>query len=260
MAKVQSYVSEFHISLMPVNLVGKLVTVRRTGSAQEGSLTNICPKCETPTKPSQYYICPNHTDKYTTGQLDKAKKEGNKLVRIDKDQATAAKESALPLNVLNLTIHPAEEVEAQTYGSANAYLFLPNIETQQYGVLVDIIKESPYAFIGQVNIKHHESLVRLTSWQGFLVVQQLLYPEDVTEVSVPKCPAEPEFVDVMSQFVETSVKEFTASNYKNETKERVAQLVEATAKGEELPELPEKKTQDDVALANLKELLKQQTG
>lgn len=257
MAKAQSYVSEFHVSLYPVNLVGKLITVRRTGSATESALKNICPKCSDPTLPEQFYICPNHTDKYKSGDLDKAKKVGQKLIRVDKGQAQGAKESSLPLNVLDLTIHPAAEVEAQTYGSANAYLFIPNLQNKQYGVLVDIIKSSPYAFIGPVNIKHHETLVRLTTWQGFLVVQQLLYPEDLSEVDVPQYEHSADFVATLQEFVAKNVKEFSAEDYKNDTKLRMAQLVEATASGQDLPEFPKKQiTEDDIALANLKSLLK----
>jgi non-homologous end joining protein Ku len=256
LAKAQSYVSEFNISLFPISLVGKLVTVKRTGAAQETALTNICPKCEVPTKPEQFYICPNHTDKYKSGELAKAKKVGKDLVRVDPKQAKAAKSSLLPLDLLELTIHPAEEVESQTYRSANAYLFVPNVQSKQYGVLVDIIKDSQYAFIGQVNIKHNEYLVRLLTWQGFLIVQQLLYPEDVNEVETPVYEHSQEFVDTMLEFVQKNVVEFSAENYKNQAKVRFAEFIKATENGEEVPVIESKKVDsDDVALENLKKLL-----
>lgn len=255
MAQAKSYVAEFQISLFPINLIGKLLTVRRTGSATESALISVCPQCETPNPPKQSYNCSEGHGPYSLSELDKAKKVDGVLVRVDKEAAEEAKTSTLLLNYLDVTVHPKDDILASTYPSANAYIFVPKVANEQYGVLVSVVESSPYAFIGQVNIKHHECLVQLKVWNGHLILQQLLYPEDVTEVEQTPVKTNQEFLTTLKKFVKSNAKEFEPTDYKNETKVRMAALVEAAKTGAEIPAVPTKKTDDQVALEHLKELL-----
>lgn len=257
MAKAQSFVKDFVISLNPISMSGSLFTVRRTGSAQETALVSICPECEnTPTVLKQFYgNGPCGHGPYTLSDLSKAKKVNGKLVKVGQAEAAAAKESPLPLNLLDLSVHPRDTMEAITYPSTKAYIFIPSVVTQPYGVLVNIINSSPFAFVGISNIKHSETLVRLVAWRGFLILQQILYPEDVSEVEVPEDISTEEFITTMEQFIEKTAKPFEKEDYKNDTKIRLELLVKAMSAGESVPIPVEKKTGDDVALANLKALL-----
>lgn len=254
--KSQAYVGEFEISLFPVSLTGKLFTVKRSGSAKETALKNVCPVCEEATPLAQSSNCPENHGPFSASEVSKAKEVNGKLLKVGKVEAESAKESPLDLNRLDLTVHPAEDVEEQTYPGANAYIFVPTNVTQQYAVLRDIVETSPWAFMGISNIKHHETLVRLQVWKGHLIVQQLLYPEDVNPIEQSQAEADGEFVLVLNDFITKSEKPFDVANYKNEMKARLNLLVKATEAGESAPvNVAPKKNTDALALEKLKELL-----
>jgi non-homologous end joining protein Ku len=251
--KITAYVADFDISLMPINLTGRLVPMRRTGSSKDTALVSICPQCELPTGVDQQYFCQaaEHHGPFKQGELAKAKDINKTLVKVGKDDVKTAKTSTLPLNYLELAVYNAAQVEAATYPGSNAYIFYPKHVNAQYGVMVEVVGNPEFAFIGTVNLKHHETLVRLSRWEDFIVIQQLLYPEDLNETTETPVTYTDEFLATMLQFTEQQLKPFYPTEYKNNIKEQVLALTAAAGEGI-APPLPEKKNDDSAALEQLK--------
>jgi non-homologous end joining protein Ku len=135
-------------------------------------------------------------------------------------------------------------------------VFYPKVANQQYGVLAELVGIPELALIGTCNIKHNEHLVRLDRWQNLLIVQTLLYPEDLNETDAPPIEFSKDFMETMLEFAAKSVKEFNSEDYRNGVAERVAALTAAIESGEPAPAI-ERKSSDDMALEQLKAWLEQ---
>lgn len=258
----KKYCSSFALNLMPLNCNGFLVGVKQTGLAKETALTSVCPTCATPVKVSQFYQCPEGHGPFKMSELDKAKEvTKGTFVRLSKEEIAGIGKSELEPNILDLTVHRAEDVDAQMFASDNAYIFYPNGNSAQYGVLLEMVDLPNLAFVGLCNLQNHEKLLRLSRWGENLVVQTMLYPADLSEretVPIKEDAKFGTFKAAMTQFVETSVTNFDPTAYTNARK---AKLLELQAGGTIVTSDSSPVTDsDDVALDKLMELLQQKKG
>jgi non-homologous end joining protein Ku len=236
----RAYVSDFKVKLGPFTTNGKLVPIPRTGSNDYNRFKMVCPDCTEPTQVFQQYVCstnPSHA--HSAGDMDRAKDLGDGvLMRVSQEEIAAAKESDLPDNEFHVTVHPVEEVSGSTWDGNNAWVFLPDAETEDYTLLAFLVQNSGKAFVSMCNIRNSEGLFRLDVWHGHLIVQKLFWPEDCNEFTNTTIDCPEAIASKALGFVERLVQPFDPDAYKSGVKERLVALEEAVASGSPVPTRP----------------------
>lgn len=220
----RAYVADFQIALGPINTIGKLVKVTKTGADEYKEFVSVCPECSDPTKPKQTYVC-DQGHSYTIGDLRKAKDVDGTLHFVDKDEIDAAKKSDLPLNVLRPTVHPVADVWNNVWDSDNAYVFLPRIADEYHALLVRLIQDSGRAFVGMCNLRNNEGFFRLDVWQGHIVVQKVYWPGECNEFEpVPTSCDDETYEAAVSFIIDRTEKPFVPDEYQSTVKARLLAL------------------------------------
>lgn len=186
---LKSYVNNFTLRIGSISTIGRLVAVEQSVPVKAKT------KFVTPDGKSvkKVYVAEDDLLNATPtvfqeGQLEKAvlNDEGENVL-VGKENLAAVKTSQLPKNVLNLTVHDANDVDSQLVSGKNAvYVFLPDEKDPanvQWGeLLIEIVRQSGQAFIGMCNLNNHEGLFRVGLWRGQLTIQKQLYPEQVKPI------------------------------------------------------------------------------
>jgi DNA end-binding protein Ku len=129
-----------------------------------------------------------------------------------------------------------------------------------YKLLLDAMKEADKVAIARVVIRSKESLVALRSLDGAITIETMLFPDEVVEPdSIEELASVDGDVkttkrelDMAKQLIESLSGDFDPSQYRDEYRERVLELIEKKAAGEtitiEAPE-PERKEVPDLMAA-----------
>ena len=231
MSKPRAYVSNFTMHFGPATTTGRLLPIRTPDKAPK---LHYCTPEGEPVK--QCYIDENGKT-YFTDELGRATMDddGN-LVQVNSEAIQEAKTSDLPLNIINLTAHNSEEVERHLFPSNNnAYIFDPVIKNSSNKVIDDpvntqwhdfmnvLIRDSEATFVGMCNLRNNEGLFKMSHYQGYIVVQKMLYPENLNQYE----PIHPELDAVVRDkalsVVRAMVQPFNPDSYKNVISERIAE-------------------------------------
>ena len=129
-----------------------------------------------------------------------------------------------------------------------------------YKLLLDAMREADKVAIARVVIRSKESLVALRSLDGAITIETMLFPDEVVEPdSIEELASVDGDVkttkrelDMAKQLIESLSGDFDPSQYRDEYRERVLELIEKKAAGEtitiEAPE-PERKEVPDLMAA-----------
>lgn len=247
MGKINKYVSEFTIRLHSITCTGALYPVQISDSkaAKKAGKTAEIVSCTPDGRPVVQVSVPK--DDPTSGeifyrnQLESATKdpETGELTLVGKANVDAAKESPLPQNVLNLTVHPAADVDEQTVSSNHkVYVFVPNDKDKanaQFANLIRaLVERTDYAFVGQAVVKvSNEALYRLGVWNGYLTVERLVTPDQVNEFDpAPEDTITDATFGKAEAAVDKMVKPFEAAEYRNRALDAITSLTDKALAGE----------------------------
>jgi DNA end-binding protein Ku len=129
-----------------------------------------------------------------------------------------------------------------------------------YKLLLDAMREADKVAIARVVIRSKESLVALRSYDGAITIETMLFPDEVVSPdSIEELASADGDVkttkrelDMAKQLIESLSGDFDPSQYRDEYRERVLELIEKKAAGEtitiEAPE-PERKEVPDLMAA-----------
>lgn len=184
--ELNTYVNKLTIHLGPVTAIGKLVGVPKSKTA-EG-------------KPEFHYVSPagnrvvqRYLDEQTgeyfiQDELSTGfEREDGTMQALDSEALAEVKEAGLPVNVFNVTVHPAHEVNDQIFPSKNTpYVFYPDEEDPKNKGWADFIRTAAetegYALLGKMRLGKKtaaEHLYRITVWRGHIVIQHQLFPSQL---------------------------------------------------------------------------------
>jgi hypothetical protein len=151
----------------------------------------------------QCYIDP--TEKvWWESELGRAEKDADgNLFPVDPEQVAAAKKSDLPLNYVELTAHPVEDVDTSLFpADSNAYVFDPVIKNSSgkvvenpvnkalHDLINTLVRDHPeLAFVGRCNLNNYEGVYRVVLHQGYMTFQKQLHPEEINQYEVMERPA-----------------------------------------------------------------------
>ena len=122
-----------------------------------------------------------------------------------------------------------------------------------YKLLLDAMEEADKVAIARVVIRSKENLVALRSYRGAITMETMLFPDEVVNPeSIEELSASDGDVkttkrelDMAKQLIESLSGDFDASQYKDEYRERVLDLIERKAAGETITvEAPEPERQE----------------
>jgi len=132
--------------------------------------------------------------------------------------------------------------------SRRDYLLPEGAAARPYALLVEAMAGTGKVAVGRFVLRTKSYLAALRPLDGALVLSTMLYADevvDVSELEVPTTtqtrPSERE-VDMARQLIGSLSAEWDPSKYKDEYREKVMELIEARAEGNEIavPEAPEK--------------------
>jgi hypothetical protein len=235
--KQKKHVSDFTLRLGPVQSRGSLYSIQKP-KPKSGTHKYVSPDGR---DVRQVYIpadAAKAEEFWTTGELELATKDDESTL-VGKNNVAAAKASVLPLNVIDLTVHEADEVDRQLFPSEhNAYVFMPDekdpANVSWYTFLRDVLDGSDRAFVGLCNLKNVEALYRIVLWKGCIVIQRQLYPESINEIESYEPEAgfsNEQIAKGIAQVAKTS-EPFNPTDYTNATHAKLVALNQAASAGE----------------------------
>ena len=185
--KLKAYVSKFTIRLGPISMIGRLISLPKPGQKQKKYPFVLSTPNGDPV--SQRYINENDpTVLYTSDELHRAvKKPDGTLVPVEAEKITETKKSELAKDVINLTVHDADVVNDSLFpADTNAYVFEPDfsdpVNIQWHSLITALLAEHPeFAYVGICNLRNNEGLFRIVLWRDRLVVQRLMYPDEIND-------------------------------------------------------------------------------
>jgi DNA end-binding protein Ku len=133
---------------------------------------------------------------------------------------------------------------------SRAYYVEPTGDTKPYVLLRDALEESGRVGVVKVALRNRERLAVLRSHDGVLVVQTMLWPDEIRR---PEFGFLSEDVQVRKQemamaesYIETLAGDFDPEEYTDEYREAVLELVAARSEGIEVPQPAEEPAEDKV--------------
>ncbi|HYO32445.1 MAG TPA: Ku protein [Nocardioidaceae bacterium] len=178
--------------------------------------------------------------------------DGRMVILTSEDFASLPLPTTRAIDVLEFV--PADQVDPLYFAKAY-YLAADGVGAKPYILLRDALTRSGQCALVKVAIRTRETLALLREREGALVLQTMLWPEEVrdSEFAVPD-----DSVEVRSQeakmaesYIATLKSDFDPTRYHSDYREALEQLVEAKASGLPMPEGEE----DDAQQADVLDLV-----
>jgi DNA end-binding protein Ku len=166
--------------------------------------------------------------------------DGEMVVLTDDDLAKLPLPSTRSIEVLNFT--PADQLDPILL-SRSYYIEPETAGTRAYVLLRDALDESGKVAVAKVALRQRESLAAVRTREGVLVLETLLWPDEVRAADFPFLQ---EDVQVRSQelkmaesLIESMTEDFDPSQYRDSYREALEELVAAKVEGHEVAPPPE---------------------
>jgi non-homologous end joining protein Ku len=237
MASLRSVASNVTVSFglvsFPVDLVPAVVS--KQAKATRASTAKICPVCKEAGglhRVRQQYVCGHDAEHGPFGQSGVATAlvvDGELSLPSDDVVAELAEVSGVR-EVIELTVHPAGEVEQHTLATGNIYRLRPVGNEAHYGLVLELARNPQVAFVCEVTNKGATKLYRLVTHLGALMLTELARPDQLQ-------PAEPvgdvgfdeRLLATGESLVANMVMPFEPDQYLDRRHQRLAALAEQAA-------------------------------
>jgi DNA end-binding protein Ku len=178
--------------------------------------------------------------------------DGRMVVLTNDDFAELPLPTAKAIEVLEFV--PAEQIDPMYFAKAY-YLAADGMGAKPYVLLRDaLVKTKQWALV-KVAIRTREVLAVLRERDGALVLQTMLWPDEVrdSEFAVPgdDVNVRKQEVDMAESYIATLQAEFDPDRYHSDYREALEQLVEAKAAGLPMPEQAEDEEGDTAQVLDL---------
>jgi DNA end-binding protein Ku len=166
--------------------------------------------------------------------------DGEMVVLTDEDLAKLPLPTTRSIEVLNFT--PADQLDPILL-SRSYYIEPETAGTRAYVLLRDALEDSGKVAVAKVALRQRESLAAVRTRNGVLVLETLLWPDEVRAVDFPFLE---EDIEVRSQelkmagsLIDSMTEDFDPSQYRDSYREALEQLVAAKVEGHEVAPPPE---------------------
>ena len=208
-----------------VNLQVDLLSAR---PSDKTGFSSLCPSCEDPHAVSERYICSEQAGHgpFTRSQLKKGREIDKVLYSVtDKDEELVKETTITKDEPVRVRIFDAAAVAASTRPTGVSYLLRPLGKTlASYAAFAEFVADPKMAFLAEVMVRGSQKLYRLESWNGQLVLQELIRPNElaVAEPVVEKVSKDAKAM--LKQIIEMETETFKADEFRWITPERVEAL------------------------------------
>lgn len=215
-----------------INATADLVPVRRSSKADD--FITLCPDCTEPHQLGTRYVCEvEGHGPYARNEVRVGKQLPDKrVVRVTDDEVAGAKGITIDKGAISLAAYNAKGVEAFTRPGEAAFRLRPKKASEVYDLLREIAADRNIALVGELATGDTtQKLYRVELWNGQLVLQELLRPDDVApadEIS-HATTGNPRALELARELLQTSVQDFDPVAHRNLTRERLEALTAAKA-------------------------------
>jgi DNA end-binding protein Ku len=185
-------------------------------------------------------VCEVDGDEVPYSDIGKAYElpDGRLVVLTDDDFSELPLPTAKSIEVLEFV--PAEQVDPMYFSKAY-YLAADGVGVKPYVLLRDALTRTGQCALVKVAIRTRETLALLREKDGALVLQTMLWPDEVrsSEFAVPddSVTIRKQEVGMAESYISTLSGDFDPSRYSSDYREALEQLVQAKASGLPLPEV-----------------------
>ena len=160
---------------------------------------------------------------------------GEMVILTDEDMAGLPLPTTRSIEVLNFT--PAEQLDPILY-SRSYYVEPEAAGARAYVLLRDALERSGKVAIAQVALRQRESLATLRSRGGVLVLETLLWPDEVRAAAFPflddAIEVRSQELKMASSLIDSMTEDFDPSEYRDGYREALQELVAAKTEGREV--------------------------
>jgi DNA end-binding protein Ku len=165
--------------------------------------------------------------------------DGEMIVLTDEDMAELPLPTTKNIEVVQFT--PADQLDPILLN--RSYFVEPEGPgARAYCLLRDALEQSGKVAIAQVALRQRESLAILRSRDGVLVLETLLWPDEVRDPAFPflddNIEVRPQELRMASSLIESMTVDFDPGDYHDHYREALQELVAAKAEGREVIEPP----------------------
>jgi DNA end-binding protein Ku len=160
---------------------------------------------------------------------------GEMVVLDDEDLADLPLPTTKSIEVLHFA--PAEQLDPILFN--RSYFVEPEAAgARAYVLLRDALEQSGRIAIAQVALRQRESLATLRTRDGVLVLETLLWPDEVRDAAFPfleqDIEVRPQELTMASSLIDSMTSDFDAAAHHDGYREALAEVVEAKVAGREL--------------------------
>src|SRR6185437_7330611 len=170
----------------------------------------------------------------------------------DEDMADLPLATSKSIEVMHFA--PADQLDPILF-SRSYYVEPENTGVRAYALLRDALERSGKIAIAQVALRQRESLATLRTRDGVLVLETLLWPDEVRAADFPFLDDDVEVrsqeLQMASSLIDSMTVDFDPDEYHDRYREALQELVEAKVEGREvLQPQPEEDTGKPTSLAD----------
>jgi len=201
------------------------------------------------TRLKQQYICPK--DDVVVERDDIAKGyefAKGQYVMFSPEELKALDEKAT--NTIDISeFVPLEQVD-RIYVDKTYYLGPDKGGERAYRLLVDALKDTGRAALGQYSARGRQYLVLVRPMDGLLAMEQLHYANEIrsaADVPRPDVTVKPQELTLARQLIEqTATDEFHPESYRDTVRERVLEAIQSKVEGQEITAEPQEAPQTKI--------------
>ncbi len=161
--------------------------------------------------------------------------DGEMIVLTDEDLDQLPLPTARSIEVLNFS--PADQVDPILW-NRSYYVEPEPAGVRAYVLLRDALERSAKVAVTKVVLRQRESLAALRSHDGVLVLETMLWPDEVRAADFPFTGADIEVrtqeLRMATSLIDSMTEDFHPGQYHDEYREALAELVAARAEGREV--------------------------
>lgn len=179
--------------------------------------------------------------------------DGQMIVLTEEDMAELPLPTTKSIEVVQFC--PSEQLDPILFN--RSYYMEPEAAgVRAYCLLRDALEESGKIAIAQVALRQRESLAVLRARDGVLVLETLLWPDEIRETAFPflndNVDVRPQELRMASSLIESMTVDFDPDEFHDHYREALQELVAAKTEGREImqPEVGELDTGEPTSLAD----------
>jgi non-homologous end joining protein Ku len=195
---------------------------------------SLCPTCDGDVPLASKLWCEHGHGPFSTADARKGISSGvGAVVPVSDEEVAEAKAPTIAERKADLSVFPAEQVEAVTFPNGNIFR-LRSEPTKTYGLLRALVANPAHAYVCEMVVKGKTCLYRAIAQSGTIVLTELTRPERVFPAEPVEVSVDPELVAHATGFAEAMLSDFDPAEWADVRGQRL-QVLESTGRRSPAP-------------------------